>query len=145
MLKEAALKQRRDTKRDRQRLQWWATCLITQGNSGSKMRQMHVCVGKSREESEGEKEVTGEGRERWEDWRVICGSHGPENELLVLKWLNVCMRAHTHTFCVCVCVIRVPQSAETKGVSPWHLLSPPKHDTPPGRETEREKGGGKPR
>jgi len=30
------------------------------------MRQMNVCVGKSREEreSEGEKEVTGEGRER---------------------------------------------------------------------------------
>lgn len=65
------------------------------------------------------KKKTDGGRERWEQWRVICGSHGPENELLVLTWLNVCMRAQ-----LCVCVIRVPQSAETKGVSPWHLLSP---------------------
>lgn len=84
--------------------------------------------------NEKKKEADG-GRERWEEWRLICGSHGPEKELLVLTRLTVCM-------CGYLCVIRVPQSAETKGVS-RHLLSPPKHDTPPQRETREKKKGGR--
>lgn len=40
---------------------------------------------------------------------------------------------------VCACAIRVPQSAETKGVSLWHLLSPETWHTTRERETKREK------
>lgn len=99
-----------------------------------------LCVwDKSREEwreSEGKKKKENDGgRERREEWRVICGSHGPENELLVLTRFNVRMRVR-------VCVIRVPQSAETKGVSPWHLLSPRNMTHHQGEGQKRKKGGG---
>lgn len=42
--------------------------------------------------------------------------------------------------CVCVCVTGVPQSAETKGVSLWHLLCPETWHTT--RERCRERDGG---
>lgn len=85
------------------------------GNRGSKMRRLKEPYGikaERREEKvrEKKKETDG-GRERWEEWSLIAGSHGPEKELLVLTWLDVCMCGH-----LCVCVIRVPQSAKTKGV-----------------------------
>ena len=105
----------------------WGRWLCVWDKSGEERRESGA---KKKKEADG-------GRERREEWRVIRGSHGPENELLVLIRLNVCMRVR-------VCVIRVPQSAETKGVSPWHLLSPPKHDTPPGRGTEKKEGGVEP-
>lgn len=112
MLKQRETKRNRQTSImryvfDQPREQWFSDAVECVYGIKAERREENV--------KEKKKEADG-GRERWEEWRSICGSHGPEKELLVLTRLNVCL------WDLCVS-LESPRALRPKG-SHRHLLSP---------------------